>query len=259
MITLDNISFAYNRTPVIDKLSCRVPAGRWLGIIGPNGSGKTTILKLISGLLTPETGEINLDNQPVKSYSRREMARLLAVVPQVSPFAFSFTALEVVLMGRHPYIKSFGFETRSDIEVTKDSMKKTDTWRFRNRPIDELSGGERQRVLIARALAEEPKILLLDEPTTFLDIKHQLDIMDILTELNKNEDLTIVSAIHDINLAISYCHDIALLHRGKIEKTGSSEEVITYKNLKDIFGAEVYVGLNEFTGRPYYVPARMSF
>lgn len=256
MIKLKQINFSYDDAPVMRGLSLDIPAGSWLGLIGPNGIGKTTLLKLISGSLEANSGEIKIDGKDVISYSRREMARLLAVVPQAAGFAFSFSAIEVVLMGRSPYLKQFGFETAKDIEIAKDAMEKTDTWQFRDRPIDELSSGERQRVLIARALAEEPKILLLDEPTTFLDIKHQMDIMEIIAGLNRERGMTIVSAIHDINLAISYCSKIALLYDGSIYKLGTPEDVVTYANLKETFGAEVYVGINEITGRPYYVPMR---
>lgn len=256
MLKLSNINFAFDTAPIIDRLSLNVERGAWLGVIGPNGAGKTTLLKLISGVLRPIDGEINIDDRAIQKFSRNEMARLIAVVPQVSSFTFPFTVSEIVLMGRAPYLKNFGFETAMDIAIAEEAMKRTDIWQFRSRSIDELSGGERQRVLIARALAQEPKILLLDEPTTFLDIKHQLDIMEILTELNKDPGLTIISAIHDVNLAISYCKTIALLNNGRIFKLGTPAEVVTYSNLKEVFSADVYVGLNEFTGNPYYVPMK---
>jgi iron complex transport system ATP-binding protein len=256
MIKLDKINFSYEGNRVIRNLSLEIQAGTWLGVIGPNGVGKTTLINLISGLLKPNSGEIELDEKNLKAYTRKEVAKQIAVVPQTNPFAFSFTALEIVLMGRHPYLKRFGLETRNDLDIAKDSMEKTDTWQFRDRPIDELSGGERQRVLIARALTQDPKILLLDEPTTFLDIKHQLDVMEILSELNKKEGLTIISAIHDINLAVSYCGEIAILDNGTIFKRGVSADIITYANLKETFNADVYVGVNEFTGKPYYVPMK---
>lgn len=268
MITLNNIAFSYNDKPVIDGLSLEVRRGEWLGLVGPNGAGKTTLLNLMSGALvssgqkpvasSQEISSIKINGRGVSTYPRKELAKIMAVVPQSSPFAFSFSALEVVLMGRYPYLKRFGFETEADIKIAREAMEKTDTWQFRDRPIDQLSGGERQRVIIARALAEEPEILLLDEPTTFLDIKHQSDIMQILTDLNKNTDLTIISAIHDINLAITYCSKIALLHIGKVHKIGTPEEVITYANLKEVFGAEVYVGINELSNKPYYIPMSTS-
>lgn len=256
MIQLTKIKFAYGDNLIINDLSLSVKPGEWLGLIGPNGSGKTTLLNIISGLLHPISGETKLNQKDIIRYSRKEIARMIAVVPQTSPFPFAFTALEIVLMGRHPYIKNFGFETGTDLKIAKEKMIQTDTWQFRGRRIDELSGGERQRVLIARALTQQPKILLLDEPTTFLDIKHQLNIMEILYELNRKTELTIISAIHDINLAISYCTEIALMKEQTIYKHGEPTEIITYANLKETFSAEIYVGVNEFTGKPYYIPMK---
>ena len=256
MIKLENISFSYDDTSIIDRLDLNIEKGEWVGLLGPNGAGKTTLLKLISGALCAvhdAHSHIYLDDKPINSYSRKEMAKLMAVVPQDSSFTFSFTALEIVLMGRAPYLKHFGFETAGDIEIARDAMEKTDTWQFRERKIDQLSGGERQRVIVARALAQGPKILLLDEPTSFLDLKHQINIMDIISELNRN-GITIISALHDVNLAISYCGRIALLNKGKIVSDGSPKEIVTYANLKEVFNADVYVGTNEFTGMPYYVP-----
>jgi len=254
MIELRDISFSYGANAIIRDLSLRVNKGSWLGLIGPNGAGKTTLLQLISGALIPSSGGITIDQRDAHNYTRREMAKKIAIVPQGASFAFSFSTLEIVLMGRAPYLKHFGFETPNDLEAAKRAMELTDTWQFRDRPIDQLSGGERQRVLIARALTQEPEILLLDEPTTFLDIRHQVDIMGILADLNGNSSITIISAIHDINLAISYCDTIALLHEGNIRVEGKPEDVITYANLKEIFETDVYVGVNEFTGKPYYVP-----
>jgi len=254
MIKLNNLKFAYDEKEVIRDLDLEVCQGEWLGLIGPNGAGKSTLIKLISGYLHPQEGSIQINNKDISEYSRNELSRLIAVVPQTSSTTFSFTSLQLVLMGRSPYLKRFGFETKKDVEIAKDVMIKTDTWQFRNRAVEELSGGERQRVLIARALAQDPKILLLDEPTTFLDIKHQLDIMNIITDLNQNHGITIISALHDINLAISYCKDIAILDKGSISSIGKPLETITYKNIKETFGADVYVGINELTGKPYYVP-----
>lgn len=254
MILLNEITFAYDRDDVIHDLSLEISAGSFTGIIGPNGAGKTTLLKLISGTLTPQFGTITINGRAITSYSRCEIAKMIAVVPQIEAPVFPFSAFEIVLMGRAPYLKRFGFETKRDLEIAENVMRKTGTWGLRERSIDELSGGERQRVLIARALAEEPRILLMDEPTTFLDIRHQLEIMEILSSLNKSEGMTIVSAMHDINLAIAYCDDIALLYNGGIFSHGKPEDVITYVNLKRIFGADVYVGVNEFTGKPYYIP-----
>lgn len=258
MITLDHINFSYGKTPLIGGLTLEVKKGEWVGIIGPNGAGKTTLIKLMSGYLPTNEGDIFVQGKHIGSYSRREISKIVSVVPQNSHFAFSFTALEVVLMGRAPHIDRFGLEKEADLRVAREAMEMTDTWQFRDRPIDELSGGELQRVIIARSLAQEPQVLLLDEPTTFLDIKHQSDIAEIIAHLNNKRGTTIVSAMHDVNLAISYCTRIILLNNGRIFKDGDPKDVITYTNLKAAFGADVYVGQNEFTGLPYYVPMKKN-
>lgn len=273
MISAIEIKFAYERTPVINGVSFSASAGDWLGLLGPNGSGKTTLLKCLSGILRPQSGEIELTPSPSPSppatnpsagrqrgegksifhFNRAEIARSIAVVPQDSSILFQFTAFEIVLMGRTPYQKIFGFESSIDIEIATQAMKETDTWQFAKRPFQELSGGERQRVIIARALAQQPKILLLDEPTTFLDIKHQQDILKLLKKLNE-QGMTIISAMHDINLALLYCKSIMLLKDGTIYKIGATNETVTYSNLKAVFDTEVYVGINDLTGKPYYLP-----
>lgn len=259
MIKVANINFAYTKTPILQNISFIVQKGDWLGLLGPNGSGKTTLLKCLSGILKPQSGTIELTeftdhkrtNEPT---NQRTNALLIAVVPQETSITFPFTVAEIVLMGRQPYYKKFGFETAHDIKIAEDSMRLTDTWQFRNRQFNELSGGERQRVIIARALAQEPKILLLDEPTAFLDIRHQQDILKLLKKLNEECGLTIVSAMHDINLALLYCKTIALLKNGRILNIGSPNEVVTFANLKDVFETEVYVGINDLTGKAYYLP-----
>lgn len=197
---------------------------------------------------------LQLCGRPISSYKSAELAKLVAVVPQSSNITFPFSAFEVVLMGRTPYQKTFGFETKRDVEIAENAMRMTDTWQFAGRPIQELSGGERQRVIIARALAQEAEILLLDEPTSSLDIRHQQEIMRLLKKLNSERSITIVSAIHDINLALLYCKDIMLLKDGSVFKIGAASEVVTYSNLKDVFETEVYVGINDLNGKPYYLP-----
>jgi iron complex transport system ATP-binding protein len=249
-----NISFAYGTMPVLHDVSLEIQAGSWLGLLGPNGSGKTTLIKCFASILKPQSGKIELLNKPCQNYPRHDFAKLIATVPQDTNITFPFSAFEVVLMGRSPHKGLFGFDSARDIEISKKAMEITDTAQFINRQFQELSGGERQRVIIARALAQEPKILLLDEPTTFLDIRHQQDILKLLTKLVETESLTIISAMHDINLALLYCKRIALLKNGKIVKIGPTNETVTYANLKHVFDTEVYVGINDLNGKPYYLP-----
>jgi len=237
----------------LSEVSFSVSGGEWLGILGPNGSGKTTLLKILCGILKPQNGKVELNDRSLGQYSQNEIAKIIGVVPQDAPILYPFSTLEIVLMGRTPYQKSFGFESAGDIEIVRRAMELTDTWQFRDRPIQELSGGERQRAIIARAIAQEPKILLLDEPTAFLDIKHQKEISNLLSKLNREHGMTIISVMHDINLASLYCNRIMLLKNGGITKIGSVEETITYANIKDVFETEVYVGINDLTKKPYYM------
>lgn len=254
MITIKNISFAYEKTPVLNGLSFQIRAGTWLGLLGPNGSGKTTLIKCLSRNLRPQDGTIELNGRCLDVYRQGELARTIAIVPQDSNILFSFTALEVVLMGRAPFAKNFGFETLRDIEIAERSMIMTDTWEFKDRQFNELSGGERQRVIIARALAQQPKILIMDEPTSSLDIKHQQEVLGIIKRLNEDGGLTVISAMHDINTALLYCKEIMFLKNGSAFKMGPTNEIVTYLNLKDVFETEVYVGINDLNGKPYYLP-----
>lgn len=254
MINVKNISFSYEKDPVLNDVSFQVQTGEWLGILGPNGSGKTTLIKCLAKNLHPQKGSIEINDKPINVWPQQKLAQILGVIPQESNILFPFTAFEVVLMGRSPYQKNFGFESGSDIEIARKAMQVTDTIQFANRPIQELSGGERQRIIIARALTQEPKILLMDEPTSFLDIKHQQEILGLLKKLNQEEGLTIISAMHDINLALLYCRSIMLMKNGNIHKIGLTSEVVTYSNLKYVFDTEVYVGINDLNGKPYYLP-----
>ncbi|MBI2091789.1 MAG: ABC transporter ATP-binding protein [Deltaproteobacteria bacterium] len=254
ILSADNISFSYGKMPVLRDISLAVQAGEWIGLLGPNGSGKTTLIKCFASILKLQSGKIELFNKPCQNYPRHDFAKLVATVPQDTNITFPFSAFEVVLMGRSPHKGLFGFDSAIDIEISKKAMEITDTAQFIKRQFWELSGGERQRVIIARALAQEPKILLLDEPTTFLDIRHQQDILKLLKKLVESESLTIISAMHDINLALLYCKRIALLKNGRLAKCGPANETVTYSNLKTVFDTEVYVGINDLNGKPYYLP-----
>ncbi|MFH1874617.1 MAG: heme ABC transporter ATP-binding protein [Pseudomonadota bacterium] len=255
MIDLQNIFFSYDEaTTILNNISLNVSDGEFIGILGPNGSGKTTLLKLMAGTLVPKRGKVLLAEKDILQFSFQQRAKQIAVVPQVSEIPFSFSVMEVVLMGRAPFLSRFGFESKQDIELAKQVMQETDVWQFAKRSINELSGGERQRVIVARALAQQPKILLLDEPTAHLDIKHQMDVYNLVKKRNKNQELTIVTVMHDINLATTFCDRIIFLQQGKIVVDGRPQDVVTYKNIKQVFDTEVYVGVNDLTGMPYYVP-----
>jgi len=250
MMDLQSVSFRYREDWVIRDLSFRVERGEFIGIVGPNGSGKSTLLKLLYRLIAPQRGKIFIDGIDLGAMSRSEIARKMAVVAQETQLLFPFRVIEVVLMGRSPYLGHLMFESQKDLEIAKKVMAWTEVLPFADRLIDELSGGERKRVLIARALAQEPEIMLLDEPTASLDIHHQIDFLDLIHSLNRERRLTIVMASHDMNLASEFCDRILLLQGGRIHSVGSPQEVITKESIEEVYGCKVWVDENPVSGMP---------
>lgn len=256
ILQIDKLRFAYNGSPVIRDVSFAVDKGDFLGLIGPNGSGKTTLLRLIDGILHPAQGTIRILGTPVQKIKRIDLAKIVAVVPQVTPLVFPFTVQEVVLMGRTPHLGNWRFEGEKDYAIIKQAMEKTDTLTLAGRSMSRLSGGEFHRVLIARALAQEPQILLLDEPTAFLDIRHQVDLLNLIQGLNEEQGLTVIAVTHDINLASLYCKRIALLKEGQIQAIGRPEEVVTEEQIQAVYHTPVIVDRHPLTGRPRVTPKR---
>ena len=254
VVTIDGIDCSYGSVDVLKDINFEVKSGEFLGILGPNGSGKTTLLSSISRVLKPKKGAIFLDDTDIYEIKTVEVAKQLAVVPQSTPITFDFTALEVVLMGRNPHMPRFKMESQKDIDIAKKSMELTRTWEFNDRPVTELSGGERQRVIIARALTQEPKILLLDEPTTHLDISNQLEIMDLIKKLCETKKLLIIAVFHDFNLAARYCDSIILLKDGKITAVGKSEDTLTSENVLKVFSVDTIVKKHPITGSLHLIP-----
>jgi len=254
ILELKNISFSYGDKMVIRHVSLGVKKGEILGILGPNGAGKSTLLKLMSGVFKPIRGDVILENRSLRQISAKEIAKFTSVVPQTSQVPFAYSALEIVLMGRAPHLSTFGFETKRDLRVALDAMERTDCTHFNTRDIHELSGGERQRVILARALAQEPQLLLLDEPTTFLDIRHTKDFARILKNLRDEERITIVCALHDLNLAASLCDRIVLLKEGEVVAGGNPKDVINCETISSVFDSEIHIATDNKTGIPYYLP-----
>jgi iron complex transport system ATP-binding protein len=250
MIEVNSVSFRYHEDWVLQDVSFRVEKGEFVGVIGPNGSGKTTLLKVLYRLLSPQKGEILFELVPMKRMDRIDIAKRIAVVAQETHLLFPFSVLETVLMGRSPHLGHLMFESEKDLEITRKAMEWTKMLSFSERSMDELSGGERKRVFIARALAQEPEVILLDEPTTNLDIHHQMDFLDLILTLNRERGLTIVMASHDMNIASEFCDRLILLQEGRIYKMGTPEEVITEENIEKVYGCEVWVDQNPFSGMP---------
>lgn len=248
------VTFGYGGAPVVADMSFTVARGELVGLIGPNGCGKTTVVRLLSGVRTPAAGTILLDGRPLDQLRPRERARRLAVVPQDPTVGFAFTALEVVLMGRAPHLRTLGFPGPHDVAVAREAMARLDVAALEARPLDELSGGERQRVLLARALAQAPDVLLLDEPTTHLDLRHQTGIYDVVHELRRARGLAVLSVLHDLNLAATYCDRLVLVAGGRIVCDGPPGTVLTPALLESAYGTPVHVGVNALTGGPLVLP-----
>ncbi len=254
LLRCEAVSFAYDKIAALSSVSLEVTPGEIFGLLGPNGSGKSTLLRLISGVTKPRNGQILFAGQNLQTYGREALARQIAVVPQESRIELPFSVLEVVLMGRSPYLKRFGFEQAHDLAIAQHAMEQTAVAALATREIHELSGGERQRVVLARALAQEPQLLLLDEPTAFLDIKHQVEVYDLLKRLSRQQGLTVIAIMHDLNLAALYCDRLALLKSGQVFAQGTPEQVLTYVNIKAVYDTEVYIGLNDITGKVHILP-----
>ena len=242
-----NISFHYTheKEEAIIDASFQIKQGDFVGAIGPNGSGKSTLLKLAAGILYPSKGEFFYRNQPISGYKKKDFAKLAAWVPQESGMVFPFRTQEVVLMGRYPYQSGFTFETEEDIKVASEVMELTGTKFLLGKKFTEISGGEKQRVLIASALAQKPETLILDEPISFLDIKYQIEILEILRMLNLKHSVTIIIALHDLNLASKYCSRLLLLKKGNIVSEGPPKAILEKSVIESVYETQIKTLIDE--------------
>jgi len=241
MIELKDVSLGYNRRPVLTGINLQVSSEEIVGLIGPNAAGKSTIIKGINRLVRLFAGQILLNNTDITTIDRKALARLLATVPQNPTLPAAFTAFELVLMGRTPHLGLLRYEGIKDIAIVRQAMEVTQTDYLAKRRIGELSGGERQRLVIARALTQQPKVMLLDEPTASLDINHQIKTLNLMKRLCREQKLAVIIAQHDLNLAAQYCDRVILLNQGEIYAQGTPQDVITTQNIKAVYGAEVSV------------------
>lgn len=240
----DGIEFAYGKKRILKGVSFSAQGGQVLGIIGPNGSGKTTLLRCIRMAQTPQTGAVSLDGENISDWKRSSIAKYIGVVPQSAGISFPFTVLDVVLMGRIPHLGRFQKEGDEDFAIAREAMRMTSVDHLYARMISNLSGGEAQRVIIARALAQQPKILLLDEPTSSLDINHQFEIMKLIQALAKKSNMVVIIISHDLNLSLRYCDRLLLLDDGKVHASGRPEDVLTNENIKKVYGVEAEISFN---------------
>ena len=244
ILEINNLSFSYDKNKILDNLNFKVQEQEIFGILGPNGSGKSTLLRLISNFLTPDSGEIKLDGKDITAYSSQELTTRLAVLVQQQQVGFDFTVREIVSMGRKPYLKRWQGLTDHDEKIIDRCLELTNTAQFSKRRVNSLSGGEQQRVFLAQTLAQEPKVLLLDEPTSELDINYQLEIFNLIKDLKK-QGLTIIVIMHNLNLAGQYCDRLALLNQQQIKNLGTPQEVITEENIKEVYGCAIEVETGE--------------
>ncbi len=252
-LQIQQVYFSYLNGLVLHGINLSVKAGEMVGLLGPNGSGKTTLIKLASGVLKPDQGEIRLDSSSLSQLSRKSIARSVAVVPQQFHIPFAFTTSEVVMLGRIPFIKALAGETATDRQAVTTAMELVGISQLAQRRFDELSGGERQKVILAMALAQQPRLLLLDEPTVHLDISHQVEILERVRSLNVEQGLTVIAAMHDLNLASLYFDRLILLKEGRVSVEGTPAQVLTEDRIKEVFSASVKVELHPATGVPHII------
>ncbi|MED5223472.1 heme ABC transporter ATP-binding protein [Bacillus safensis] len=251
MIQVKEIRGGYGEKEVIRGINLEVKQGEFLGILGPNGSGKTTLLKMMAGILAPMSGEVRLGGHLIQSYPPKALAQKVAVLPQKTDQAFSFTVEETVQFGRYPYQKGWlQSVTREDVQVVSKVMEQTGVAQFKNQSIHELSGGEQQRVYLAQALAQQPEYLLLDEPTSFLDLAYQKDLLDLIKEETDSSRLTVIGVFHDVNIASLYCDRLLLLHEGKTDMLGLPHHVLTTERINRVYETNVTPLQHPFRANP---------
>jgi iron complex transport system ATP-binding protein len=253
-VAVSNLNLFFSDKQILRDLTFQVKAGGFFIIIGPNGSGKTTLLRAMAGLQKTASGSIGIFDRSLTEYSRRELARVIAVVPQHIPMDFPFKVAETVLMGRTPHLGLAALERKEDFRLADEAMQFTDIAHLVERRLDQLSGGERQRVVIARALCQQPQIILLDEPTAALDPAHQMKIMDLMERLRHERNTAVIMVSHDLNLAAMYGEQLLLLKEGGIESVGSPHEVLNRQLLERIYGCSMQVDSNPLGNMPRVLP-----
>ncbi|MBP5395259.1 MAG: ABC transporter ATP-binding protein [Candidatus Methanomethylophilaceae archaeon] len=248
-IEVRELKYSYNTYAVLDGVDLEIKEGEILGILGPNGCGKTTLLKNLNKNLSPAGGCVMLDGTDLETIAKRDIAKTVAVVPQTNEIRFSFTVREIVSMGRMPFQSMMGGESREDAAIIDDAIEKVGLTHLADRHINTMSGGERQRVMIARALAQTPKILLMDEPTLHLDINTQLEALDLVYELSKKSNLTVAIVSHDLPMVARYCDRIAMIHDHKVMCCGTPEEILTPENMRIVFNVDAELGYDSKNGK----------
>lgn len=245
-VKIEDVTYSINKRDLVSAVTLHAASGEVIGLVGPNGAGKSTLLRVLYRSLQPKSGQVLLDGADIRSMSRRMLARALAAVPQEFPAEFELTAYDVAAMGRAPHQRTFGGDQRGDERIVTTSLEMVGMAEFAQQPFDRLSGGEKQRILIARALAQEPQLMVLDEPTNHLDMRHQFDLLALVRRLG----MTVVAALHDLNLAARFCDQIYVLDQGSVVASGTPAEVFTESLLSRVYDVPVNVHTNPRTGVP---------
>lgn len=253
-LSVKRISAGYSKEPILDGFDLEIPEGKITVIVGANACGKSTLLKTMSRLLKPQQGHVILDGKSIHQIPSKELARQLGLLPQSPVTPEGISVFDLVSRGRHPHLGLFGTWTAQDSEAVAEALNATKTTDIADRPVEELSGGQRQRVWIAMALAQQTQVLLLDEPTTFLDISHQVEVLDLLTDLNVTKDKTIVMVLHDLNLAARYADFLVTMVSGKLFRAGSPEEILTRETVQQVFNIDSHIMTDPISGRPTMMP-----
>jgi len=249
LLDVKSLSYMYDEKVVLDQISLGIKSGEILGILGPNGCGKTTLLKNLNKNLKPHGGCVLIDGEDMEGISKKEIAQSIAAVPQSNEIRFAFTVREIVTMGRMPFQESFRGETSADIEIINKAMEQTGLNEFADRFINTLSGGERQRAIIARAITQTPKIILMDEPTLHLDINMQFEVLDLIQKLSKENGLAVVIVSHDLPMVTRYCDRMILIHEHKVFAMGAAEEILTKENMRTVFNVDAELEKDPRTGK----------
>jgi iron complex transport system ATP-binding protein len=253
-VQIKHLSFSYPGNRIFRGITAAVKQESFTSLVGPNGSGKTTLLRLLTRWLTPASGMITIKDRELSSISQKELGRMVAFVKQDLAVGLNFTVFEIVLMGRYPYLKRFGFVSEHDRRIAAEALERTNTTHLRQRIFGGLSSGEAQMVVLARALAQQPELLLLDEPISHLDLKHQVQILRLLKELQREKKITIIAALHDLNSAAQCSDNVILLADGTIFAQGTARRVLSVENIRDVYGIKVEMAAHPVSGLPFILP-----
>ena len=258
-IQVSGIKFKYGYRQVLDEVSLNIEQGKFISILGPNGSGKSTLLKVISSVLKPSEGVVLIESMDLRNLTKKAVSERISVVPQNTSLEFDFKVFDVVLMGRYPHISKLKGESKKDIEIAKDAMRYTNVSHLSDRSFNELSGGERQRVILAQALTQQPKIILLDEPVSHLDLQHQIEILNLIKKMCIDNKLTVIAVLHDLNMAATYSDVVVMMKDGAVKYHGSPYEVLTESSIQDVFNINVHVSVSPAGNKPYiYADTRLN-